>query len=114
MSLKNIPSLILILILGLEAPSVVDDVLQPGRKLVAAGYALYGSATMMVLSTGQGVNGFIYDPSIGEFVLTKPNIIMKPAGRQYSVNESYSASWDRRILDFINSKKQGNNPIPQR
>ena len=101
-------------ILGLEAPSVVDDVLQPGRKLVAAGYALYGSATMMVLSTGQGVNGFIYDPSIGEFVLTKPNIVMKPAGRQYSVNESYSASWDRRILDFINSKKQGNNPIPQR
>ena len=101
-------------VLGLEAPSVVDDVLQPGRKLVAAGYALYGSATMMVLSTGQGVNGFIYDPSIGEFVLTKPNIIMKPAGRQYSVNESYSASWDRRILDFINSKKQGNNPIPQR
>lgn len=99
---------------GLEAPSVVDDVLQPGRKLVAAGYALYGSATMMVLSTGQGVNGFIYDPSIGEFVLTKPNIVMKPAGRQYSVNESYSASWDRRILDFINSKKQGNNPIPQR
>ena len=103
-----------ITILGLEAPSVVDDVLQPGRKLVAAGYALYGSATMMVLSTGQGVNGFIYDPSIGEFVLTKPNIVMKPAGRQYSVNESYSASWDRRILDFINSKKQGNNPIPQR
>jgi len=98
----------------LDAPSVVDDVLQPGRKLVAAGYALYGSATMMVLSTGHGVDGFIYDPSIGEFVLTKPKIIMKPARRQYSVNESYSASWDKRILDFVNSKKKGDKPIPQR
>jgi fructose-1,6-bisphosphatase I len=50
---------------GMEPPSVVNDVLQTGRSLVAAGYALYGSATMMVLSTGQGVDGFIYDPSIG-------------------------------------------------
>ena len=49
-----------------DAPSVAQDVLQPGRNLVAAGYALYGSATMMVLSTGNGVDGFIYDPSIGK------------------------------------------------
>ena len=105
---------LLIIFSGLDAPSVVDDVLQPGRKLVAAGYALYGSATMMVLSTGQGVDGFIYDPSIGEFVLTKPKIRMKPARRQYSVNESYSPTWDKRILDFVSSKKQGDNPIPQR
>ena len=99
---------------GLEAPSVENDVLQPGKKLIAAGYALYGSACMMVLSTGQGVDGFIYDPSIGEFVLSKPKIQMKPARRQYSVNESYSVSWDKRILDFVNSKKEGENPIPQR
>jgi len=99
---------------GLEAPSVENDVLQPGKNLIAAGYALYGSACMMVLSTGQGVDGFIYDPSIGEFVLSKPKIQMKPARRQYSVNESYSVSWDKRILDFVNSKKEGENPIPQR
>lgn len=99
---------------GYDAPSVQDDVLQPGRDLVAAGYALYGSATMMVLSTGQGVDGFIYDPSIGEFVLTKPKIQMKPAKRQYSVNESYSASWDPRIMAFVNAKKEGEHPIPQR
>jgi len=99
---------------GLEDPSVERDVLQPGRQLVAAGYALYGSATMIVLSTGQGVDGFIYDPSIGEFVLTKPKITMKPAFRQYSVNESYSATWDSRILAFVNSKKEGEKPIPQR
>ena len=54
---------------GMEPPSVVEDVLQPGRNLVAAGYALYGSATMMVLSTGNGVDGFIYDPSIGKYII---------------------------------------------
>lgn len=48
------------------SPPSLDDVLQPGRQLVAAGYALYGSACMMVLSTGNGVDGFIYDPSNGE------------------------------------------------
>jgi len=97
-----------------SAPSL-DDVLQPGRSLVAAGYALYGSACMLVLSTGHGVDGFIYDPSIGEFVLSKPQIrINQGRRRQYSVNESYSASWDRRVLDFVNSKKQGDAPIAQR
>ena len=56
---------------GMEPPSVLEDVLQPGRNLVAAGYALYGSATMMVLSTGNGVDGFIYDPSIGKYAFTR-------------------------------------------
>ena len=50
----------------LQSPPSLEDVLQPGRNLVAAGYALYGSACMFVLSTGSGVDGFIYDPSIGE------------------------------------------------
>ena len=53
-------------LLFLQSPPSLDDVLQPGRDLVAAGYALYGSACMLVLSTGSGVDGFIYDPSIGE------------------------------------------------
>ena len=52
--------------LFLQSPPSLEDVLQPGRDLVAAGYALYGSACMLVLSTGSGVDGFIYDPSIGE------------------------------------------------
>ena len=63
---------------GMEPPSVVEDVLQPGRNLVAAGYALYGSATMMVLSTGNGVDGFIYDPSIGKYqsyYTTQPSLV---------------------------------------
>ena len=49
------------------SPPSLDDVLQPGRKLVAAGYALYGSACMLVLTTGDGVDGFIYDPAIGKY-----------------------------------------------
>eukprot|EP00095_Tigriopus_kingsejongensis_P006775 maker-scaffold637_size121548-snap-gene-0.25 protein:Tk06775 transcript:maker-scaffold637_size121548-snap-gene-0.25-mRNA-1 annotation:"fructose- -bisphosphatase 1" len=96
-------------------PPSLEDVLQPGRNLVASGYALYGSALMMVLTTGNGVNGFIMDPSIGEFVLTKPNITMNQTiRRQYSVNESYWCSWEPNIKEYISSKKQGENPIPQR
>merc|ERR1719300_1798397 len=57
--------------------------LQPGRQIVAAGYALYGSATMIVLSAGHGVNGFMLDPSIGEFVLTDPGMTCKPRGKIY-------------------------------
>merc|ERR1712080_196080 len=54
---------------------------QSGRQIVAAGYALYGSATMIVLSAGHGVNGFMLDPSIGEFVLTDPDMKLKPEAR---------------------------------
>lgn len=57
--------------------------LQPGRNLVAAGYALYGSATMIMLSIGQGVNGFTYDPAIGEFILTERNMRMPDRGNIY-------------------------------
>lgn len=57
--------------------------LQPGRNLVAAGYALYGSATMIVLSIGRGVNGFMYDPAIGEFILTERNMRMPDRGNIY-------------------------------
>ena len=65
-----------------ELPSVADA-LQPGKNLVAAGYALYGSATMMVLSLGQGVNGFTYDPSIGEFILTERDMRIPARGKIY-------------------------------
>ena len=65
-----------------EPPSD-SDALQPGKNLVAAGYALYGSATMMVLSIGQGVNGFTYDPAIGEFILTERNMRVPTRGKTY-------------------------------
>lgn len=88
-----------------EGPATERDALQPGRKIVAAGYALYGSATAVVLSTGNGVNGFMLDPSIGEFVLTERNIRVKPRGKIYSINEGYAKFWYDPVIDFIDSKK---------
>ncbi|XP_045538772.1 fructose-1,6-bisphosphatase 1 [Papilio machaon] len=84
-----------------------SDALRPGRELVAAGYALYGSATMMVLSLGRGkgVNGFMYDPSIGEFILTDPNMKIPEKGNIYSINEGYSAEWDKGLKSYIETKK---------
>ncbi|KAL1117831.1 hypothetical protein AAG570_004146 [Ranatra chinensis] len=88
---------------------VCDDkeVLQPGNQIVAAGYALYGSATMMVLSLGpgSGVNGFMLDPAIGEFVLTEPNMTIPEKGKIYSINEGYSYLWDETITEYVRRKK---------
>jgi len=82
------------------------DALQPGTSLVAAGYALYGSATMMVLSLGQGVNSFMLDPSIGEFLLTEKNITIKPRGKIYSINEGYEQYWEDAVREYVTSKKR--------
>lgn len=100
-----------------DGPPTVEDALQPGRKLVAAGYALYGSATMIVLSTGQGVNGFTLDPSIGEFILTHPNIKVKSRGKIYSINEGYARIWDKATKEYVESKKfppEGKSPYGAR
>lgn len=65
----------------------IDDFLQPGVNQVAAGYVLYGSSTMLVFTSGNGVNGFTLDPSIGEFCLSHPNMKTPEEGRIYSMNE---------------------------
>lgn len=83
----------------------LKDVLQPGSKVVAAGYALYGSATMMVLSTGNGVDGFMLDPSIGEFILTDRNMKIPNRGKIYSINEAYTNKWDSAVQEYVNDKK---------
>ncbi|HTG53867.1 MAG TPA: class 1 fructose-bisphosphatase, partial [Gemmatimonadaceae bacterium] len=67
----------------------LKDFLQPGRKQVAAGYVIYGSSTMLVYTTGQGAHGFSLDPSIGEFLLSHPDIKIPSTGRYLSVNDSY-------------------------
>ncbi len=72
----------------------MEDLLQPGRRQVAAGYVIYGSSTMLVYTTGQGVHGFTLDPSIGEFLLSHPNIRIPEEGRYLSVNDSYEPLWD--------------------
>ena len=71
--------------IGTEA--TLEDMLQPGDKQVAGGYVLYGSSTMLVYTTGNGVNGFTLDPSIGEFCLSHPNMKTPETGRIYSMNE---------------------------
>lgn len=88
-----------------DGPPTMNDALQPGRKLVAAGYALYGSATMIVLCTGTSVNGFTLDPALGEFLLTHPNMKCKPRGKILSVNEGNSKFWDQATIEYVNSKK---------
>jgi fructose-1,6-bisphosphatase I len=72
----------------------MEDMLQPGRRQVASGYVIYGSSTMLVYTTGQGVHGFTLDPSIGEFLLSHPNIRIPDDGRYLSVNDSYEGQWD--------------------
>lgn len=87
-----------------------EDILQPGHKMVAAGYTMYGSATVMVLTTGTGVNGFTLDPSSGEFVLTHPNIKMPSKKKIYSINEGYSKFWHDPVKKYIEKIKYPENP----
>lgn len=110
------------------------DALQPGRNLVAAGYALYGSATMMVISTGQGVNCFMLDPvsthrkrprsdslllllnrchcfllsarqSLGEFILVDRDVRIKKRGKIYSLNEGYAKHFEPAVTEYLQKKK---------
>ncbi|XP_008839850.1 LOW QUALITY PROTEIN: fructose-1,6-bisphosphatase 1-like [Nannospalax galili] len=81
------------------------DALQSGRNLVAAGYALYGSATMLVLATESGVNCFMLDPAIGEFILVDSNVKIKKKGNIYSLNEGYAKDFDPAVTEYIQRKK---------
>jgi fructose-1,6-bisphosphatase I len=76
---------------------LLEGALQPGNRIVAAGYAVYGSATTLVFSTGRGVHEFTLDPGVGEFFLSQPNIRCPDRGNTYSVNEGNSARWDERV-----------------
>ncbi|MFQ5709757.1 MAG: class 1 fructose-bisphosphatase [bacterium] len=84
----------------------LEDCLQRGIKQIAAGYVIYGSSTMLVFTTGNGVHGFTYDPSIGEFLLSHDNIKIPRRGRIYSVNEGNLARWDEGTKNYIHYLKQ--------
>ena len=87
----------------MKGPCDVDDFLQPGVEQVAAGYVLYGTSTLLVYSTGRGVNGFTLDPSIGEFCLSHTDIRIPKRGQYYSVNQGYYLKFDvevRRYVDY--------------
>ncbi|KAF8377165.1 hypothetical protein HHK36_030538 [Tetracentron sinense] len=91
----------------------LDDVLQPGKNMLAAGYCMYGSSCTFVLSTGNGVNGFTLDPSLGEFILTHPDIKIPKKGKIYSVNEGNAKNWDEPTKNYVEKckfPKDGSSP----
>ena len=91
--------------ISLEGRGTVADVLQPGCKQVSSGYVMYGSSTMLVYTTGQGVHGFTLDPTIGEFLLSHPRIVMPRVGKYYSVNESNFGRWNRGVQAAVRGLK---------
>jgi fructose-1,6-bisphosphatase I len=85
----------------------IDDLLQPGNTQICAGYIVYGSSTMLVYAAGRGVNGFTLDPSIGEFILSHPDIKIPAKGKIYSVNEGNHNYWHentKRYVDYLKEK----------
>lgn len=85
----------------LGSVATLEDMLQAGDKQIAAGYVLYGSSTMLVYTTGCGVNGFTLDPSIGEFCLSHPNMKMPETGRIYAMNEGNIDICNPGIKDYV-------------
>jgi fructose-1,6-bisphosphatase len=86
---------------GVREPSTADF-LQRGSAQVCAGYAIYGPATMLVLSTGCGVNGFTLDREIGEFMLTHPNLRVPETTSEFAINASNSRHWEPAIRRYVN------------
>jgi fructose-1,6-bisphosphatase I len=80
-----------------------EDLLQPGKRQLAAGYILYGPSTQFVYSMGQGVHTFTLDPSLGEFILSHRNIRIPQRGSIYSINEGYFCQWGSGMQDYIRS-----------
>lgn len=87
----------------------LDDVLRPGADIVAAGYVIYGSGTVLVLSTGEDVHGFTLDPNVGEFFLSHPNIKLAPRCQTFSVNEGYAADFSDGLREYLEGLKAGGN-----
>jgi fructose-1,6-bisphosphatase I len=87
-------------------PGTLEDCTQKGSKQVCAGYILYGSSTMLVYTTGNGVHGFTLDPSVGEFLLSHPDIKVPAETIYYSINESNFDRWDIAIRKYVSHIKQ--------
>lgn len=82
-------------------PVQIEDFLQPGNQQVAAGYVIYGSSTMLIYTTGNGVNGFTLNPSIGTFYLSHPNMRIPENGKIYSINEGNYTLFPQGVKDYI-------------
>ncbi len=97
-------------------PVTIDDFLQPGNKQVAAGYIVYGTSTMIVYSTGHGVNGFTLNPAIGTYYLSHPNMQFPEDGTIYSVNEGNYVHFPQGVKDYIKycQKEEEDRPYTSR
>ncbi len=97
-------------------PVTIDDFLQEGNKQVAAGYVIYGTSTMIVYTTGHGVNGFTLNPAIGTFYLSHPNMQFPETGRIYSINEGNYAHFPQGVKDYIKycQKEEEDRPYTSR
>lgn len=96
----------------LRAPDGVQsvsekDFLQPGSQQIAAGYAIYGPSTMLVLTVGNGVNGFTLDPNLGEFILTHPSLQIPPDTNEFAINASNSRFWEEPIKHYVDECMAG-------
>jgi fructose-1,6-bisphosphatase I / sedoheptulose-1,7-bisphosphatase len=83
------------------------DFLQPGTRQICAGYAIYGPATMLVLTVGNGVHGFTLDPALGEFVLSHPRIRLSQAGGEFAINTSNSRFWEPAVKRYVDECIEG-------
>ena len=97
-------------------PVKTEDFLQKGVNQVAAGYVIYGSSTMLVYTTGNGVNGFTLDPSVGTYFLSHPNMTYPKTGKIYSVNEGNYAKFPQGVKEYIKycQEEEGNRPYTSR
>lgn len=97
-------------------PVTLEDFLQPGNKQVAAGYIIYGTSTMIVYTTGHGVNGFTLNPAIGTYYLSHPNMKFPETGRIYSVNEGNYNHFPQGVKDYIKycQEEEGDRPYTSR
>lgn len=95
---------------GVAAGRVMDHILQPGYKQIAAGYVIYSSSTVMAYTTGDGVHMFTLDPSIGAYRLSREGVMMPKSGKTYSINEAYRESFPdgvKRYLDWVKTEEAG-------
>lgn len=97
-------------------PVTLEDFLQPGVNQVAAGYVIYGTSTMLVYTTGHGVNGFTLNPAIGTFYLSHPNMRYAPDGKIYSINEGNYIHFPQGVKDYIKycQLEEGDRPYTSR
>jgi len=97
-------------------PVTLEDFLQPGTAQVAAGYVIYGTSTMLVYTTGHGVNGFTLNPAIGTFYLSHPNMKFKENGKIYSINEGNYVHFPQGVKDYLKycQMEEGDRPYTSR